>query len=104
MQCFFFGFLFARCGRTGRLRTKGDCRVTNLISRTLEIDLTMKIERAARRMRPLPIFNMIEEAAKAKEAAEAIGKKNSKTPKNSGKFTRESRTKFVKRKPKKNSM
>lgn len=53
--------------------------MTNLISRHLEIELTQIIERAARRRRPLPIFDLIEEKAKRAEEAEdraLLGPKN----------------------------
>ncbi|XP_017881727.1 probable ATP-dependent RNA helicase DDX28 [Ceratina calcarata] len=49
-----------RCGRTGRVGTVGDSRVTNFISRPGEIAVVKKIEMAARRRRPIPIFNLVE--------------------------------------------
>ncbi|XP_043269447.1 probable ATP-dependent RNA helicase DDX28 [Venturia canescens] len=83
-----------RCGRTGRLGTKGECRVTNIITRHLEIELTQKIERAARRRRPLPIFDLIEEKEMKREKAEdmeLLGQKNGKKPR--GKNERDKRKK-----------
>ncbi|XP_015121420.1 probable ATP-dependent RNA helicase DDX28 isoform X2 [Diachasma alloeum] len=50
-----------RCGRTGRVGSKSAGRVINFICRPLEIDLTKKIERAARRGRALPIFDYQEQ-------------------------------------------
>ncbi|XP_076655003.1 putative ATP-dependent RNA helicase Dbp21E2 [Halictus rubicundus] len=47
-----------RCGRTGRVGTIGDCRVTNFICRPSEIVLTQKIEWATRRMKPIPIVDL----------------------------------------------
>ncbi|KAG7213280.1 hypothetical protein KM043_002580 [Ampulex compressa] len=47
-----------RCGRTGRLGSTKNCRVTNFISKPLEIDVVQKIERAIRRLRPIPIINL----------------------------------------------
>nr|XP_033338082.1 probable ATP-dependent RNA helicase DDX28 [Megalopta genalis] len=47
-----------RCGRTGRVGTYGDCKVTNFISRPKEIILTQKIEWAARKMKPIPIIDL----------------------------------------------
>lgn len=48
-----------RCGRTGRVGTQGDSKVTNFISRPGEIAVVQKIERAARRGKPMPIFNLV---------------------------------------------
>ncbi|XP_063975914.1 probable ATP-dependent RNA helicase DDX28 [Diachasmimorpha longicaudata] len=50
-----------RCGRTGRMGSKFPGRVINFICRPLEIDLTNKVERAARRGRALPIFDYEEQ-------------------------------------------
>lgn len=47
-----------RCGRTGRIGTTGDCRVTNFICKPGEIALVQKIERAVRKLKPMPIINM----------------------------------------------
>ncbi|XP_076766637.1 putative ATP-dependent RNA helicase Dbp21E2 [Xylocopa sonorina] len=49
-----------RCGRTGREGTVGDSRVTNFISRSSEVAVVQKIEMAVRKMKPLPIFNLVE--------------------------------------------
>lgn len=46
-----------RCGRTGRVGNVKDCRVTNFISTQAEVDVVQKIERAFRRMKPIPIFD-----------------------------------------------
>ncbi|CAL7934685.1 unnamed protein product [Xylocopa violacea] len=48
-----------RCGRTGREGTVGDCRVTNFITRSSEVAVVQKIEMAVRKMKPLPIFNLV---------------------------------------------
>lgn len=47
-----------RCGRTGRIGTVGECRVTNFISKPGEVAVVQKIEKATRRMKPFPIINM----------------------------------------------
>ncbi|KAK0174635.1 hypothetical protein PV327_010390 [Microctonus hyperodae] len=47
-----------RCGRTGRIGGVSNGRVLNFVTKPLEIELVQKIERAARRNRPLPIFNI----------------------------------------------
>ncbi|XP_076239372.1 putative ATP-dependent RNA helicase Dbp21E2 isoform X2 [Calliopsis andreniformis] len=47
-----------RCGRTGRVGTIGECRVTNFISKPTEITLVQKIEMAIRKMKPFPIINL----------------------------------------------
>jgi len=49
-----------RCGRTGRIDNidKKNCRVTNFITGGgLELIILKKIERATRKMKPIPIFN-----------------------------------------------
>ncbi|EFN69972.1 Probable ATP-dependent RNA helicase DDX28 [Camponotus floridanus] len=51
-----------RCGRTGRVDNVKDCRVTNFISTRAEVDVVQKIERAFRRMKPIPIFDNRDEA------------------------------------------
>ncbi|XP_012147431.1 putative ATP-dependent RNA helicase Dbp21E2 [Megachile rotundata] len=48
-----------RCGRTGRIGTVGECRVTNFISKPGEIVVVQKIEKAVRKMKPFPIFNLV---------------------------------------------
>lgn len=50
-----------RCGRTGRVGNVKDCRVTNFISTKAEIDVVQKIERAIRKMKPIPIFDICNE-------------------------------------------
>lgn len=47
-----------RCGRTGRVGSAKDCRVTNFISTPGEISVTQKIERTVRKMKPIPIFDI----------------------------------------------
>ncbi|KMR04965.1 putative atp-dependent rna helicase ddx28-like protein [Lasius niger] len=49
-----------RCGRTGRVGSVKDCRVTNFISTQTEINVVQKIERAIRKMKPIPIFEIRE--------------------------------------------
>ncbi|XP_070168642.1 probable ATP-dependent RNA helicase DDX28 isoform X2 [Polyergus mexicanus] len=49
-----------RCGRTGRVGGVKDCRVTNFISTPSEISVVQKIERAVRKMKPIPIFDIHE--------------------------------------------
>ncbi|KAH0566853.1 probable ATP-dependent RNA helicase DDX28 [Cotesia glomerata] len=53
-----------RCGRTGRVGGKPNGRVINFISRPLEIEMTKKIERITRRMKPLPMFDLSEQREK----------------------------------------
>ncbi|XP_043670420.1 probable ATP-dependent RNA helicase DDX28 [Vespula pensylvanica] len=48
-----------RCGRVGRVNSHKDCKVINFISNYLEIQIAQKIERAFRRGRPIPIFNIM---------------------------------------------
>lgn len=48
-----------RCGRVGRVNSHKDCKVINFISDYLEIQIAQKIERAFRRGRPIPIFNIM---------------------------------------------
>ncbi|PBC29968.1 ATP-dependent RNA helicase [Apis cerana cerana] len=48
-----------RCGRTGRIGTIGDCRVTNFISKIGEVVVVQKIEMAVRKMKPIPLFNLV---------------------------------------------
>ncbi|XP_050450558.1 probable ATP-dependent RNA helicase DDX28 [Cataglyphis hispanica] len=50
-----------RCGRTGRFGGVKDCRVTNFVSTPSEISMVQKIERAVRKMKPIPIFDIHEE-------------------------------------------
>lgn len=47
-----------RCGRTGRVGSTGDSRVTNFISQPLEFVVVRKIEKAVRKMQPIPIVNV----------------------------------------------
>lgn len=61
-----------RCGRTGRVGTIGDCRVTNFICRPEEIILTQKIEWATRRLKPIPIVNLEQSEEKAYEKQEIL--------------------------------
>lgn len=47
-----------RCGRTGRVGSAKDCRVTNFISTREDVGLVWKIERAVRKMKPIPICDI----------------------------------------------
>ncbi|XP_015591529.1 probable ATP-dependent RNA helicase DDX28 [Cephus cinctus] len=47
-----------RCGRTGRIGSQNNCKITNFIARPLEIAVTQKIEKAARKMLPIPICDL----------------------------------------------
>ncbi|KYN17151.1 putative ATP-dependent RNA helicase DDX28 [Trachymyrmex cornetzi] len=47
-----------RCGRTGRIGNVKDCRVDNFISTLNDITVVQKIERAVRKSKPIPIFNI----------------------------------------------
>lgn len=58
-----------RCGRTGRIGSRHPGRVINFISRPLEIDLTKKIERATRRNKTLPVFDLQEQYDEKSEKA-----------------------------------
>jgi len=49
-----------RCGRTGRVGNVKDCRVDNFISTPDEIAVVQKIERAIRKSKPIPIFDIQE--------------------------------------------
>ncbi|KAL6268749.1 hypothetical protein P5V15_001874 [Pogonomyrmex californicus] len=49
-----------RCGRTGRVGSVKNCRVDNFISTPKEIAVVQKIERAIRKMKPIPIFDIDE--------------------------------------------
>jgi len=49
-----------RCGRTGRIGNVKDCRVDNFISTPDEIAVVRKIERAIRKSKPIPIFDIHE--------------------------------------------
>lgn len=49
-----------RCGRTGRVGTIGNCLVTNFISKPAEISIVKTLERAARKFKPIPIFNIFD--------------------------------------------
>lgn len=53
-----------RCGRIGRVGSKRDCRVTNFISRPLEIKLVQIIERAIRKGKPIPIVDLLKQGIK----------------------------------------
>lgn len=48
-----------RCGRTGRVGSVKDCRVDSFISTPSEIAVVQKIERAIRKMKPIPIFDIL---------------------------------------------
>ncbi|KAF3427484.1 hypothetical protein E2986_02866 [Frieseomelitta varia] len=48
-----------RCGRTGRVGSRGESRVTNFVCKLAEIVVVQKIEMAARKMKPIPIFNLL---------------------------------------------
>ncbi|XP_018393124.1 PREDICTED: probable ATP-dependent RNA helicase DDX28 [Cyphomyrmex costatus] len=47
-----------RCGRTGRVGNVKDCRVDSFISTMNEIVVVQKIERAIRKSKPIPIFDI----------------------------------------------
>lgn len=47
-----------RCGRTGRIGNIKDCRVDNFISTLNDIAVVQKIERAVRKSKPIPIFDI----------------------------------------------
>ncbi|KAL0134282.1 hypothetical protein PUN28_001232 [Cardiocondyla obscurior] len=47
-----------RCGRTGRVGSIKNCRVDNFVSTSNEIAVVQKIERAIRKMKPIPIFDI----------------------------------------------
>lgn len=57
-------FLIFRCGRVGRVGSHKDCKVINFVSNYLEIEVVKKIERAFRRGRPIPIFNITNDKMK----------------------------------------
>ncbi|KOC68993.1 putative ATP-dependent RNA helicase DDX28 [Habropoda laboriosa] len=59
-----------RCGRTGRVGSIGDSRVTNFISKKGEVFMVQKIEMAARRMKPIPVFNLLDSSREAREKEE----------------------------------
>lgn len=59
-----------RCGRTGRVGTTGECRVTNFISKPGEILMVQRIEKATRKMQPIPIFNLLERKNEGETAEE----------------------------------
>lgn len=48
-----------RCGRTGRVGSRGDSRVTNFVCKLTEVVVVQKIEMAARKMKPIPIFKLL---------------------------------------------
>jgi len=51
-----------RCGRTGRNNNIKDCRVTNFVSGSKsELIILRKIEKATRKMKPIPLFNIHED-------------------------------------------
>ncbi|XP_014599068.1 PREDICTED: probable ATP-dependent RNA helicase DDX28 [Polistes canadensis] len=50
-----------RCGRVGRVGSHQDCKIVNFISSALEIKMAQKIERAIRKRKPIPIFNIMKE-------------------------------------------
>ncbi|KAI4496529.1 hypothetical protein M0804_000339 [Polistes exclamans] len=50
-----------RCGRVGRVGSHQDCKIVNFISSPLEIKMAQKIERAIRKRKPIPIFNIMKE-------------------------------------------
>lgn len=64
-----------RCGRTGRVGSVKDCRVDNFISTPSEIAVVQKIERAVRKMKPIPIFD-IHDKEKGEEFYEPFEMKN----------------------------
>ena len=64
------GSYIHRCGRTGRIGTTGDCRVTNFICKSGEIVLVQKIERAVRKLKPMPIINIAEPSVEEGEIDE----------------------------------
>lgn len=62
-------YTLRRCGRTGRMGTTGDCRVTSFICKPSEITLVQKIEMATRKRKPFPLINLV---APPEEEAEAV--------------------------------
>lgn len=46
----------------------GDSKVTNFISRQGEAIVVQKVERATRKMQPIPIFNLTQSADEEEEA------------------------------------
>lgn len=64
-----------RCGRTGRVGSDEDCRVDNFVSTPNEIAIVQKIERAIRKMKPIPIFD-INESGKEDDVYEPFGSQN----------------------------
>ncbi|XP_015172114.1 PREDICTED: probable ATP-dependent RNA helicase DDX28 [Polistes dominula] len=50
-----------RCGRVGRVGSHQDCKIVNFISSPLEIRMVQKIEKAIRKKKPIPIFNIMNE-------------------------------------------
>ncbi|XP_018055355.1 PREDICTED: probable ATP-dependent RNA helicase DDX28 isoform X1 [Atta colombica] len=61
-----------RCGRTGRVGNIKDCRVDNFISTLNDIAIVQKIERAVRKSKPIPIFN-IHESKEEDDVYEPLG-------------------------------
>lgn len=59
-----------RCGRAGRVGTIGVSRVTNFISKPSEIVVVQKIEMAVRKMKPIPVFNLLNREDEEEEEIE----------------------------------
>ncbi|XP_077276235.1 putative ATP-dependent RNA helicase Dbp21E2 [Temnothorax americanus] len=64
-----------RCGRTGRVGSVKDCRVDSFISTPNEIAVVQKIERAVRKMKPIPIFDL-KETQEKDDFYEPLGSEN----------------------------
>lgn len=64
-----------RCGRTGRIGGYTDCRVDNFVSTQNEVAVVRKIEKAIRKMKPIPIFDISEQQEKD-EVYEPFGSEN----------------------------
>ncbi|OAD57067.1 putative ATP-dependent RNA helicase DDX28, partial [Eufriesea mexicana] len=62
-----------RCGRTGRIGTTGVSSVTSFISKPGEVAVVKRIEMAARKMKPIPIFNIFESDNEEEVVEEEIG-------------------------------
>lgn len=61
-----------RCGRTGRIGTVGTCRVTSFISKIGEVIVVQKIEMAVRKMKPIPLFNLMDKGKEEELVEEEV--------------------------------
>ncbi|XP_015430789.1 PREDICTED: probable ATP-dependent RNA helicase DDX28 [Dufourea novaeangliae] len=69
-----------RCGRTGRIGTTGDCRVTNFICKQWEVALVQKIEKAVRKLKPIPIVNIADPNKELEMEDEVLGPEDYEEP------------------------